>query len=76
MEYCGTSTPCPHPLINQATNKQSAYEQNDERNETDSLSVGSLLCSRKNMRMNSNSNSKTLFHKDCSLGSVKNLSNN
>ena len=25
---------------------------------------------------NSNSNSKTLFYKDCSLGSVKNLSNN
>ena len=24
----------------------------------------------------SNSNSKTLFYKDCSLGSVKNLSNN
>ena len=27
-------------------------------------------------RENSNSNSKTLFYKDCSLGSVKNLSNN
>ena len=25
---------------------------------------------------NSNSNSKTLFYKDCSLGSFKNLSNN
>ena len=27
-------------------------------------------------RENSNSNSKTLFDKDCGLGSVKNLSNN
>ena len=31
---------------------------------------------RERERENSNSNSKTLFYKDCSLGSVKNLSNN
>ena len=34
--------------------------------------------SRKDLmeRENSNSNSQTLFYKDCSLGSFKNLSNN
>ena len=31
---------------------------------------------RETDRQNSNSNSKTLFYKDCSLGSVKNLSSN
>ena len=31
---------------------------------------------RERERENSDSNSKTLFYKDCSLGSVKNLSNN
>ena len=31
---------------------------------------------RQTDRQNSNSNSKTLFYKDCSLGSFKNLSNN
>ena len=34
------------------------------------------LPQRERERENSNSNSKTLFYKDCSLGSVKNLSNN
>ena len=32
--------------------------------------------SKEGGRENSNSNSKTLIYKDCSLGSVKNLSNN
>ena len=31
---------------------------------------------RERERDRKNSNSKTLFYKDCSLGSVKNLSNN
>ena len=31
---------------------------------------------RERERLRENSNSKVLFYKDCSLGSVKNLSNN
>ena len=38
------------------------------------LRTGDLLLVRE--RGNSNLNSKTLFDKDCSLGSVRNLSNN
>ena len=34
------------------------------------------VCVLERERVNSNSNLKTLFYKDCSLGSVKNLSNN
>ena len=34
------------------------------------------LKQRERERERENSNSKTLFYKDCSLGSVKNLSNN
>ena len=35
-----------------------------------------ILPQRERERENSNRNLKTLFYKDCSLGSVKNLSNN
>ena len=42
----------------------------------DANQVKREMMMRDNMRENSNSNSKTLFYKDCSLGSFKNLSNN
>ena len=33
------------------------------------------ICDRQTVRERERENSKTLFYKDCSLGSVKNLSN-
>ena len=45
--------------------QQSNHEEEEEEEEE-----------RERERERENSNSKTLFYKDCSLGSVKNLSNN
>ena len=54
-----------------ASRKRDWYTQGPQ--EETPKTRGSPNCEYRNPRTNSNSNSKTLFYKDCSLGSVKNL---
>ena len=54
--------------------KQSNHEEEEKEEEEEGEEEEEE--ERERERERENSNSKTLFYKDCSLGSVKNLSNN